>query len=94
LIPVPNWRKTVAALRDEAGKDIWRFGGGVLFQSLLAANLVDTVEVAVIPVLLGGGIPMLPLPAKTESLVLTHHAVYNNSGIVLLEYVLKRHSSL
>jgi dihydrofolate reductase len=45
----------VAALREEAGKDIWLWGGGELFGSLAAAGLVDTVEVGVIPVLLGGG---------------------------------------
>ena len=37
----------VAALREESGKDIWLFGGGLLFQSLLEAGVVDTVEVAV-----------------------------------------------
>ncbi len=85
-----NWEKTVAALRDESGKDIWLFGGGLLFQSLLAAKLVDTVEVAVIPVLLGGGIQLLPPPATTESLTFANHKVYSNTGIVLLEYTVKR----
>src|SRR5260370_31193 len=60
--------ETVAALRAEAGKDIWLFGGGLLFRSLLDARLVDTVEVAVIPVLLGGGIPLLPPPAGQTTL--------------------------
>lgn len=41
-------------------KDIWLFGGGVLFRSLLEAGLVDRVEVGVVPVLLGEGIPLLP----------------------------------
>jgi dihydrofolate reductase len=49
----------VAALRAEPGKDIWLFGGGMLFRSLLDAGLVDLVEVAVIPVLLGGGVPLV-----------------------------------
>src|SRR5262245_34020216 len=47
----------VAELREESGKDVWLFGGGVLFRSLLDAGLVDTVEPAVIPVVLGGGVP-------------------------------------
>src|SRR5438874_609849 len=59
---------TVAALRAESGKDIWLFGGGSLFRSLLDAALVDTVEVAVMPVLLGGGIPLFPPPAKAVKL--------------------------
>jgi dihydrofolate reductase len=45
----------IAALRAQPGKDIWLWGGGELFGSLAAAGLVDTVEVGVIPVLLGDG---------------------------------------
>ena len=52
--------QTVADLKAQPGKDIWLFGGGVLFRSLLEAGLVDRVEVGVMPVLLGQGIPLLP----------------------------------
>ena len=45
----------IAALRGQPGKDIWLWGGGELFGSLAAAGLVDTVEVGVMPVLLGAG---------------------------------------
>src|SRR5262249_54438911 len=55
-----KWKEKVSALRAKPGKDIWLFGGGLLFRSLAAAGLVDAVEVAVIPVLLGKGIPLLP----------------------------------
>ena len=77
--------ETVAALRAEPGKDIWLFGGGSLFRSLLDAGLVDTVEVAIMPVLLGGGIPLLAPPARQTKLKLTGHKVYK-TGIVSLEY--------
>jgi dihydrofolate reductase len=80
--------ETLAALRAQPGKDIWLFGGGLLFRSLLEAGLVDTVEVAVIPVLLGGGIPLLPPPAKQTELTLTSHKVYK-TGIVSLGYAVK-----
>jgi dihydrofolate reductase len=79
-------RETVEALRREPGKDIWLFGGGELFRSLLDAGLVDTVEVAIIPILLGGGIPLLPSPAPQTKLRLTGRRVYEGSGIVSLEY--------
>jgi dihydrofolate reductase len=78
----------LAALRAESGKDIWLFGGGLLFRSLLNAGLVDTVEVAVMPVLLGGGIPLLPPPAQQARLKLTGHKVYK-TGIVSLEYAVE-----
>jgi dihydrofolate reductase len=83
-----NAEETVTALRAEPGKDIWLFGGGLLFRSLLDAGLVDTVEVAVIPVLLSGGIPLLPPGDKVAKLNLTGHKVYK-TGIVMLEYAVK-----
>ena len=81
--------ETVAALRAmKSGKDIWLFGGGTLFRSLLDAGLVDAVEVAISPVLLGGGLPLLSPPAKQAKLKLTGHKVYK-TGIVSLEYAVK-----
>ena len=87
-IVAENLAETVATLRAASGKDIWLFGGGLLFRSLAEAGLMDTVEVAVIPVLLGEGIPLLPPPAKQASLELTGHKVYK-TGIVSLEYAVK-----
>ena len=79
-------RETIAALKAAPGKDIWLFGGGSLFRSFLERGLVDAVEVAVIPVLLGGGIPLLPHPAATAKLALTKHRVYEKTGTISLEY--------
>jgi dihydrofolate reductase len=82
--------ETVRSLKDKPGKDIWLFGGGELFRTLLEANLVDTVEPAVVPVLLGAGIPMLPSPASRAKLSISGHRLYPKSGIVLLEYAVSR----
>jgi dihydrofolate reductase len=70
----------------QSGKDIALFGGGELFRSLLAAGLVDELHFNVIPVLLGGGIPMLPPPANRGRLKLKKHRVYEKTGTVGLEY--------
>jgi dihydrofolate reductase len=78
-------RETVGALKAKKGRDIWLYGGGALFRSLLDAGLVDTVEVAVIPVLLGDGIPLLP-PGAATKLVLADQKVLPASGIVALAY--------
>ena len=80
-------KETLAALKSKPGKDIWLFGGGSLFASLLEQRLVDAVEVAVIPVLLGGGVPLLPNPARHAKLELVRHHVYEKTGTVSLEYV-------
>lgn len=60
------------ALRAEPGRDIWLFGGGELFRSLLGLGQVDTVEVAMItraarrrhPTAAGPGREARPLPHR------------------------------
>ena len=81
--------RVVAELRAEQGRDIWLFGGGVLFGSLLAAGQVDAVEVTVAPMLLGGGIPLLPPGAPRSMLALAGSHVYP-SGMVSLQYDIRR----
>ena len=76
----------MADLRRKPGKDIALFGGGELFRSLLAAGLVDELHFNVIPVLLGGGVPMLPPPAGRARLRLKQHRIYEKSGTIGLEY--------
>jgi dihydrofolate reductase len=78
--------EVVAALKAQPGGDIWLFGGGALFRSLLDAGLVDTVEIAVMPVLLGAGVPLLPPGESSVSLVLTDQKTLPKSGIVALAY--------
>jgi dihydrofolate reductase len=75
----------VADLKKRPGKDIWLFGGGELFRTLLDAGLVDSVEVAVMPVLLGSGVPLLP-PGAHAKLALADQKTLPGSGIVVLSY--------
>jgi dihydrofolate reductase len=79
-------KEAVEDLRARPGKDIWLFGGGELFRTLLELDCVDTVELAVIPILLGGGRHFLPAPAVRRRLQFTGQRVYEKSGIVLLCY--------
>ena len=78
-------RERIQALRGHAVKDIWLFGGGELFRSLLALGEVDMVEVSVMPVLLGDGVKLLPTPAAQTTLKLSSQKIYR-SGIVSLRY--------
>jgi dihydrofolate reductase len=80
-----NIGATVAALRSEPGRDIWLFGGGSLFASLLAAHMVDQIGVAVMPVLLGGGTPLVSAGTPRSGLILTR-SYASLSGIVNLQY--------
>jgi dihydrofolate reductase len=72
------------------GNPIWLWGGGELFRELAAAGLVEGVDVAVIPVLLGGGIQLLPSPGSKLSLRLRAHRVYTKTGTLFLEYDVRR----
>jgi dihydrofolate reductase len=76
-------------MKAQSGKDIWLFGGGSLFRSFFDARLVDGVEVAVVPVLLGAGIPLLPPPYSPAKLRLIRHHLYR-SGRVALTYEVQR----
>jgi dihydrofolate reductase len=60
-------------LKASPGKDIWLFGGGKLFRSLAEAGMVDTVEVSVMPILLGDGVPLAPNLSKWINLSLVNH---------------------
>ena len=78
--------QAIESLRSTEGKDIWLFGGGGLFASLAALNLVDSVSVALVPVMLGRGLPLFPGDSARVPLKLTNQHVYEKSGIVSLEY--------
>jgi dihydrofolate reductase len=79
----------VRDLKARSGKDIWLFGGSSLFRSFLDAGLIDTVEVAVVPALLGDGLPLLPPPYSPTKLRLISHRLYQ-SGRVSLVYEVQR----
>ena len=85
-----GWKELVQSLREERGKDIWLFGGGSLFRTLAAEGLVDTVEVGVIPTILGGGVPLVAVPASRIGLTLQDHRVYEKTGTVGLVYSVNR----
>jgi len=87
-IVADHGKEMLTVLRSTPGKDILLFGGANLFHSLLKDGLVDAVEVSIVPVLLGGGIPMLPGPAARTQSELTGQKTFKN-GIVALRYVVR-----
>ena len=84
-----NPERALTDLRAKPGKDIWLFGGGSLFRSLLEAWLVDAVEVAVMPVLLGEGVPLLPPKSSSERFRMKLASRTYKTGIVSLEYAVE-----
>jgi dihydrofolate reductase len=81
----------LATMRAESGKDIWLFGGGALFGSLASAGLVDTVELGVMPVLLGSGLPVISGNTARVKLRLSSCET-SPSGGLSLKYTIGGHS--
>ena len=79
-------KKTITELKAAPGKDIWLWGGGELFRSLLELKLVDELEIALIPVLLGDGLPLLPKTKTRVKLGLKASKHLKKTGTVMLNY--------
>jgi dihydrofolate reductase len=77
----------VRRLKDSAEtKPLWLWGGGELFAELARAGLVDGVDVAIIPIVLGRGIPLMPAQGPRLALQLRAHRLYATTGILYMEY--------
>ena len=68
---------------------MWLYGGGELLSQLLDWDLVDTVEPAIIPIVLGDGVPMLAKNGVHRRLNFIRQQTYP-SGMVLLEYEVQK----
>ncbi|KAL8338254.1 hypothetical protein RB601_006495 [Gaeumannomyces tritici] len=76
----------VAEAKRRLERDVWLFGGGVLAASLLDEGVVDTIEVAVVPVVLGRGIKMIGGElGSSRRLRLTGSEMFA-SGIAMCKY--------
>jgi dihydrofolate reductase len=74
-----------ATLRDGEGT-AWLVGGGELFAAFAAAGLVDLWIVTVIPVMLGGGVPLLPTGGEAYQRLELAETFTLPGGLVQLHY--------
>ena len=73
-------------LASPSEKDIWLMGGGRVIADFLDADQVDLLDIFVMPVLLGPGVPLFPArPPRQFTLSLQAAEPYAN-GIVRLAY--------
>ena len=68
------------------GKPLWLWGGGSLCRELAAAGLLDGIDVAVVPVVLGKGLPLMATPGPQLDLKLRTHRLYAQTGTLFLQY--------
>jgi dihydrofolate reductase len=74
----------IRAQKANAAKDVWLFVGAHLFRYLLDEGLVDRIEVSVIPILLSGGIPLIPEGRSQRLRLVSSEAL--STGVVQLVY--------
>ena len=72
-------------LRTTPGKDVWIMGGAGLVASFLDSGEIDRFIIAVIPTLIGEGIPLIAPRQRTVPLVLQSARAFDD-GVVRLEY--------
>jgi dihydrofolate reductase len=75
----------IGELRKNPGKNIWLMGGGELARDFLKADLVDELQIGVIPVLLGEGIPLFPSGFPQRNFSLIENKTYSQ-GMIALKY--------
>ena len=86
---VDFWPEPVEGLREyfrkKGAKNVWMVGGGAAATSFLDAGLLTDIRQAVMPIVLGSGIPAYGLLAKHVRLKLTESKEFSN-GVVALRY--------
>lgn len=72
-------------LKARPGKDIWLFGGGELTREFLKEDLIDRMDLGIMPVLLGEGIPLFPHGFPQRDFSLAKFQAFK-SGVVMASY--------
>ncbi|MDP3415845.1 dihydrofolate reductase family protein [Falsiroseomonas sp.] len=75
----------VAELRQRGLGLVWVEGGGQLLRGLLGIGALDRLEMAVVPVILGAGIPLFPPGTPETRLVLRQSATVGDALHLIYE---------
>lgn len=76
--------KVILEEKEKEGKDIFLFGGGILIDGFLKADIIDEYIIGIIPTILGKGRPLFLGNNPTVNLKL--EAYYIEEGITVLRY--------
>lgn len=74
-------------IKQEPGKDIWLIGGGNLAREFFKENLIDEIQLAIAPVILGKGISLYIGDDITQKYTLTK--VEKLGQLAMLHYIKK-----
>ena len=75
----------VARLKASQDKHIWLIGGGQLVREFVQLDLIDRIELFILPLILGAGIPLFPPATSRRNLTLAASQAYPN-GMAHLTY--------
>jgi len=78
----------IPQLRDSTGGDVWLIGGGKSIVPFLERGEVDSMDLFIMPVMLGDGIQLFPRAIEQQDFTLTASTPFPN-GVVHLSYARK-----
>ena len=78
----------VKELKQQEGKNIWVLGGGSLVAELIKNNLIDEYSIAIVPVILGEGIPLFPKDNK-NTVFLKMNECFEENGMIQTRYTVE-----
>jgi dihydrofolate reductase len=78
----------VDEMKTRLVNDIWLVGGGDIAAQMLAAKVLDEIQLTTMPMLLGEGTPFFPVLSAQYPLQMTAHKVWDN-GVIQATYRVK-----
>jgi dihydrofolate reductase len=77
--------ESIEKIRSESEKNIWVLGGGILIRYLIELNVIDMLDLFIMPGTLGEGIHLFPASKMKSRFRATESTVYDN-GVVNIKY--------
>ena len=78
----------ITMMKEQSEKGVWLVGGGQLITEFLNMEAIDEIQLFIIPIIIGKGIPLFPNGPKESNFDLTEAKAYSN-GVAGLFYARK-----